>query len=189
MCDQNTETSYSKTLWRYLHISLHMWRYSKPDWMGLQATFSSWPPFRHEVWSRWLPEVSSSFNCSVLCDTYFVLMVESKQLKNCDHSWHLLFWSKYYLGCTVPHPLKISDARTKIRNCGGRFLGGGERWNCSLCYTQFEVGWRTSLSCDSNVVSFTSIKFLRGGGGKRDRERGLNLADVDRPVLKLILLL
>lgn len=37
------------------------------------------------------------------------------------------------------------------------------------------------------MVSFTSIKYLQGGG--EERERDLNLANVDRPVLKLILLL
>lgn len=75
-----------------------------------------------------MPEVLSSLNCvlhSVI--PIFFLMAESKQLKNCDHSWHLLFGSKYYLGCTVPHLLKISDTRTKIRNCGGKFLGRGEK--------------------------------------------------------------
>lgn len=49
-------------------------------------------------------------------------MTEPKQLKNCDHNLHLLFWAKYYLGCAVPCPLKIHYARINIRNRGERFV-------------------------------------------------------------------
>lgn len=108
-------------------------------------------------------------------------MAESKQLKNCDH---LQFWSKYYLLHTF---LKYIMPEQKSGIVVEGFWGGviSEITSCAI------YSLRLGRELHSLVILMWCLSPVSNtyGGWGEERDRGLNLANVDRSVLKLVQLL